>query len=213
MSGIKVPFLRDVEIDDRAARCRRQLAPGLETDKAVDLQQVLENLDGAEVVLSDGARAKIAFGVKDNLPSNILGLTHFDKATATIHLDFSDESYAGMEHDGRERFTGAHEIGHVKLHLDELVQMTRIPHAELALTRTSHTHRLWCDSEVQANRFAAAFLAPDAGLEQLRRHGVLDVETVMAVFGMGRTAAHHRIRNFNDAMQQRAYAARRKGGR
>jgi hypothetical protein len=208
MSGIEVPFMRGIDIDDRAARCRRKLAPGTAVDASVDMQQVLENLDGTEVRLPDATSAQVAFGVV-KLPSNILGVTTFKKAGPTIHVDVSEETYRDMDHDGRARFTAPHEVGHVVLHLDQLVQMTQLPHAELALARNSNVHPQWCDSEIQANRFAAAFMAPDAGLEQLRRRGELDADHVMTTFGMSRSAAEARINNFKKAAAFRERDARR----
>ena len=208
--GVQVPFLDETVIDERAALWRRKFAPGTPCDQEVDMTEVVEAIDGFEI-----GRYKVRFGV-DVLPSNVLGATTFDVSTSTIHMDFSNETYALMDRDGRARFTPAHEIGHIKLHLDKLIELTKLPHIEVALARASQTHSDSCDSEVQANRFAAAFLAPDDGLKVLDRDGALDIDTVMKVFGMSRSAALWRIHNYRRAValrDRRDYNTRRRGGR
>lgn len=215
MSGIEVPYLREIDIDDRAAACRKRLAAGVGADEQVDMQQVLENIDGMEIPLPGGAQARVVFSV-DKLPSHVYGLTSFHKEGSSIRVVFSDETYDAMERHGYARFTAPHEIGHVKLHLAQLINLTELPHTERALARANKFYPLPRDSEYQANRFAAAFMAPDDGLKLLDREGILDTDMVMSVFGMSRSAAGMRIRDYRNAVAQRAREARakrRKGGR
>src|SRR3954447_20436375 len=76
----------------------------------------------------------------------------------------------------RQRFTVAHELGHV-----------RCRHAETAVdTAATISGRTQDPREVQANAFAAELLAPRAGVEDMvdRDPGLEDVVRVAAHFGI-----------------------------
>jgi len=66
-------------------------------------------------------------------------------------------------HEGYARFTAAHEVGHVTMHLATLMKLKTMSQYEMALARVVANHHDGVDSEVQANNFAAAFLAPNEG--------------------------------------------------
>ncbi len=70
----------------------------------------------------------------------------------------------------RARFTLAHELGHYRLHGKELIGFAR---------NTTDTWSSYCDSEKQANEYAARLLMPKHLLEQC--HSVNDVRDLFGV--------------------------------
>jgi Zn-dependent peptidase ImmA (M78 family) len=87
------------------------------------------------------------------LPKDIMGddeaRTHPDKYLIEIREDIY---FAATDGDRRAQFTLAHEVGHLILHagLDESAQFAR----------SSTEHKIYEDSEWQADTFAAEFLMP-----------------------------------------------------
>lgn len=144
------------EIDNRAAdllrQCRLMSAP-------VDVESVAEHL-GAQVVY-------------DDLEDDVSGFLLREKGVATIAIN-------QKHHPNRQRFTLAHECGHLFLHAQE-------------------GDRLWLDktlffrdesktgdhfSEIQANQFAAGLLMPEELLkETLGETGLVnDMDVVRLAF-------------------------------
>lgn len=195
LRGIRVQALPPSVIEARAERVRRELAPDVDVDCKVDMMQAIEAWDGRVIEMHPTRRAVTKFAV-EKLPNHVLGATNlFDDR---LFLTLNATTYTLMGHDeGYARFTAAHEIGHSELHRPILVRLKSIPHQQAALLRANPKHEPNEDSEVQANTFAAAFLAPNRGLEMLADAGWLTVREVMNVFGLGRKSAIHRIDNFN----------------
>lgn len=70
-------------------------------------------------------------------------------------ITFSSDVYLKLvQDDPRSRFTAAHEIGHLMLH-QGLATLKRMPEKSVAKYQAN-------SAEWQANRFAAAFLAPES---------------------------------------------------
>jgi Zn-dependent peptidase ImmA (M78 family) len=122
-----------------------------------------------------------------------VGFSEFDEQT---HRDLRRNS-------GYARFTVPHEIAHLRLHLQELVALHELPHPVVSLLFANPNHVIYEDSEWQADRFAAAFLAPDEGLAALGRKGKLLPAEVAAVFGLSPQTAEYRISNYREAQRQR----------
>lgn len=191
--GTRVPLIPRSRIEQIAAEVRRKLAPSVPVDAQVNMMRVLEAIDGQNVKLPNGVRATVKLAVED-LPKHVLGETRL--VDDRIFLAMGSSTYTMLAHEGFARFTAAHEIGHVEMHLPTLLKMKTLSQYEAALARATASHVHQVDSEFQANVFAAAFLAPDEGLRFLERCGKLHVDTVMRTFGMGRKAATARIDNY-----------------
>ena len=87
----------------------------------------------------------------------------------TFLITLSEESYDDLENGGaRARFTLAHELGHVVLHPHELLRLSSVPHSIAAYYRGEHQpHKIFYDTEWQADSFAGAFLMPASGIHDL----------------------------------------------
>ncbi|MDR3351765.1 MAG: ImmA/IrrE family metallo-endopeptidase [Zoogloeaceae bacterium] len=91
-----------------------------------------------------------------------------------------EDVYDGMcQGNGRDRFTGAHELGHLFLHRT----------AGFSRVAPNSNTKLYCKSEWQANTFASAFLIDEALLPQFR-----SAEEVQDAFGVSKSAAEARIK-------------------
>lgn len=92
-----------------------------------------------------------------------------------------EDVYAGvLEGRGRDRFTLAHELGHLLMHGD--VGLARVP-------RRSTELRHYENSEWQANRFAGALLVPDEFVIQFG-----DAERIARECGVSIEAASVRMK-------------------
>lgn len=202
--GIKVNPMRGTAIDEIAATSRELLAPSTAIDRAVDILEVLEEVDGKVVNLPMGGTATVKFAVESNLPETHQGHARFERRTQRIVLAISERTHDDAKnHRGYARFTCAHEIGHIKLHLGALVELTTIPHAERALARENPNHAHFEDTEWQADRYGAGFLAPDEGLRLLELNGELTILNLMRIYQLTRLTAQIRLENFRKAEHAR----------
>lgn len=108
-----------------------------------------------------------------------------------------------LHHPNRQRFTIAHEIGHLQLHREFITTTVHVDKqfAESVMKRdtssASGTERL----EVEANQFAAALLMPGFILDELLEQSPIDIEDGSAMeiwakdFVVSRAALQYRIRN------------------
>jgi hypothetical protein len=78
-----------------------------------------------------------------HLPSEE-AVTYPDLKTIQVRESVYDSAYAG---DPRSRFTLAHELGHYLMHRDQNASFSR-----------SGSHKIYCDCEWQADRFASELL-------------------------------------------------------
>jgi hypothetical protein len=107
-----------------------------------------------------------------------------------------DRVVVNQEHsEGRQRFTAAHELGHVRLGhlcaglagLEPLDEVERLATAEwTAILGRADAARIRCQ-EVEANAFAAELLAPRAWVRHSYRQ-VRDPDRLADVFGLSRQA-------------------------
>lgn len=105
------------------------------------------------------------------------GRTYPDKRLIQLRKDV----YEGMcQGKGRDRFTGAHELGHLFLH-------TNIPFARAL---NDATDKIYCSSEWQANTFASALLMDKESLSNCRC-----IEEVVNRFGVTQQAAEVRFKD------------------
>jgi len=105
------------------------------------------------------------------------GRTYPDELLIQLREDVYDGMCGGI---GRDRFTGAHELGHLFLH-QGVVFARRAP--------TMMELKPYNDSEWQANTFASALL-----IDERHLHGCRTVEDVARVFGVSIAAARVRFK-------------------
>ncbi len=97
--------------------------------------------------------------------------------------------YRDTEPQTRQRFTIAHEMGHVVLgHLEHGRKMFRDP-IENMFASTRDTR------EVEANRFAARLLMPDDAVRLAVREGVRTIGELAALFFVSEIAMKFRLKN------------------
>ena len=205
--GHRVPFVALWHIDEIAADARRALSPSTAPDECLDMARILETVDGRKRRLPSGVEATVKLAVEE-LPKHVLGETRL--VDDRIYIGIAEMTYRLMcVEEGWARFTAAHEVGHVTMHLATLTKLKTMSQYEVALARVAANHHDSVDSEVQANNFAAAFLAPNEGLRLLDTRGRMSVESVMCTFGMGRKSATARINNYR---RRRPTRRRGRGG-
>jgi Zn-dependent peptidase ImmA (M78 family) len=103
------------------------------------------------------------------------GKTYPGKKLIWIREDVYEGACTGS---GRDRFTMAHELGHLFLHAD--VQLSR--------ENTTAPAKIYMDSEWQADTFASGFLIDDKYLTTCR-----SLQDVSSMFGVTRSAANCRF--------------------
>lgn len=111
---------------------------------------------------------------------NIEAFTEFEPPTITIR---EPVYLAASKRDGRARWTFAHELGHLTLH-DSAVPMARAP---IEYQRMKNLPA-YASAEKQADKFAAAFLMPEA---IVRRYG--DPISLSSACGVSYAAAKIQI--------------------
>lgn len=114
----------------------------------------------------------------DVVEQKLLGLdlarTYPQERLIEIRSDVYD---ALCEKNGTARFTVAHELGHLFLHKHPV------------LSRGTQDHKIFEDSEWQADRFAAEFLMPYEDCLTCKSY-----QQIMARYGVSHTAASKRFR-------------------
>lgn len=106
-------------------------------------------------------------------------------ATQPVRMVVSEETYLqAFKGFGRARFSIAHELGHLEMHLPWLIVPGAI--AERSTFSLSHKSRL----ETQANIYAAELLMPDSVARTAR-----DPEALSALCGVSRSAAANRMQH------------------
>jgi Zn-dependent peptidase ImmA (M78 family) len=119
------------------------------TNPAIEMYPIVEVVD---VALSKHLGDRYTFAVVDkDLMEDSHGLTDPDRQIMLIRADVYDGACRG---NGRDRFTLAHELGHLWLHGGGRYLQRAAPDAG------PPTHRKFEDSEWQANQFAAELLMP-----------------------------------------------------
>lgn len=185
-------------IEKQARQVRQQLLPHLLPAQALPGIKLFENLDEHTVPVG-GRQVPMTYEVGE-LPGSVAGEAWYFRKRDIFVVKLSEETYQALKsEDPRARFSLAHELGHCYLHAELLVRMSRLPHTEAALLRTTEPpHPVYYDTEWQADSFAAALLMPAVALEQFFHHKAnsLMVHHVRAWFGVSNAAARIRCSNF-----------------
>ncbi len=145
--GYRVPPLSKLHIRNFATSLRHHL--GL--DRRSDFP-IIDVLEFVLPQLMDGFILQVCS--REEMGANH-GLTYPNKATIKLREDVYEGAVEGS---GRDRFTASHEFGHMLLHTN--VSMAR----SVGLSG----HRIFEDSEWQADRFAAELLMPAAVVQTCR---------------------------------------------
>jgi len=96
----------------------------------------------------------------------------------------------------RDRFTIAHELGHLFLHFPQIKEVN--PDAGMVATRwVSDTDEDQRRAEWEANWFAAAFLMPRVEFERVFRRRSQDIRSVASYFGVSAHAAQVRAKTLD----------------
>ena len=108
-----------------------------------------------------------------------------------------------LHHPNRQRFTIAHELGHLELHREMITTNVHVDKNFPALMRDSNSATGTEQIEIQANQFAAALLMPSALLKQVLASTQFDIDDdkpmddLAKKFRVSRQALEFRIRNLS----------------
>jgi Zn-dependent peptidase ImmA (M78 family) len=106
-----------------------------------------------------------------------------------------------LHHPNRQRFTIAHELGHLELHRQMITVNVHVDKSFPALMRDAKAATGTELIEIQANQFAAELLMPRALVEQLLAGRQFDIEDdkpleeLAKKFRVSKQAVEYRIRN------------------
>ena len=102
---------------------------------------------------------------------------HFDLTLSGFALQKNGAKYIGVNSEEgyeRQRFTIAHELGHLFLHKQDSVSYDK--GAGVVMLRDIHASQGTDIKEIEANRFAAELLMPEVSIRQdLSDHGDIDL--------------------------------------
>jgi Zn-dependent peptidase ImmA (M78 family) len=106
-----------------------------------------------------------------------------------------------LHHPNRQRFTIAHELGHLELHRDMITTAVHVDKDFPALMRDSNSATGMEKIEIEANQFAAALLMPRIMIQQALAGNQFDIdddgplEELAKKFKVSKQALEYRIRN------------------
>lgn len=173
---MQIPFLSAEAIEHHAEKTRTEaLAAGVAATFPFDVESTVEFLFG------------FSLDFDADLPRGVLG--HVDAARRMICVS------GQVRHDGQRRFTVAHEVGHLVLHIPLLLAHQAQPRL-FDLPRLPYGDR---NMEVQANSFASALLMPQQAMlesfgTQAAQGEWVDVHHVVDTFGVSYQAAEIRLK-------------------
>ena len=141
----------------------------------------------------------IEFALPSILPTFVYDVKTLSAMGANHGIAMPDRDYIALREDvfegasrgeGRDRFTVAHELGHLMLHQSEnLVMPRRLPNAR-------REPAIFCQPEWQADTFAAEFLMDSRLCDEI------EDEIVMArTFGVSVSAARRRVKSLRRAKE------------
>ena len=108
-----------------------------------------------------------------------------------------------LHHPNRQRFTIAHEIGHLELHREMITSAVHVDKSFPALMRNQKSTTGTEKIEIQANQFASALLMPKKQLCQILDSKQFDIEDEKPLeelakkFRVSKQALEYRIRHFS----------------
>lgn len=167
-AGFTVPPLKKRYIYDTAATVRERFRPLMGNGAWVPIEMIYEALH----LLLPGFRLEVC-------DRDELGDDHGQTFPEKLLIKLREDVYVGMCNGvGRDRFTGAHELGHLFLHKS----------AGFARRALEPGAPLYVNSEWQADTFSSAFLIDERRLVTCR-----SLEDVQQTFGVSEAAARVRF--------------------
>jgi len=165
-------------------------------DPANAAQKLLKelNIRSAPVPVEKIAKALEAQIRFSPLDDELSGMIYIKDGTAIIGVN-------SLHHSNRQRFTIAHEIAHLRLHSDLISQEVHVDKKFSVLFRDATSSIGTEKIEVEANKFAAELLIPQALLEKELEGKTFDIdddsllEKLAKKFQVSRQMLDHRIRN------------------
>lgn len=162
-------------------RARQILEQFQITEAPVPVDKIAKEL-GAQLRYSplDPALSGMVY-IKDNVP--IIGVN-------------------SLHHPNRQRFTIAHEIGHLELHREEISKAVHVDKEFPVLMRDQKAATGMDKIEVAANQFAAELLIPKKLLDEAIQGGLADIDAIIPIdalakkFKVSKQALEFRIRNW-----------------
>lgn len=192
--GFRTRPLSYAALEQYAVRARSALLPLQSLIDAISGVNLFEDLHELEID-NRGSVLQVNYAVNE-LPAGLEGISSYDPDKAEILITLSPQTYSSLESEvPRALFCLCHELGHVCVHTQKLVELSKIPHDVAALHRGEiPSHRIFEDTEWQANAFSAVFLMPGAGLAELERRGVmLTAQELVRRFNVSFDAARIRL--------------------
>lgn len=193
LSGVRADLRCSYRVLEKSARHVRKYLNWPE-DQRVDTLRLFENLDDITIGLRNGTAVPLRSGVVRLEGSE--GYTRYDPQKGIIEILASERTYWRLEAGHpRAGYFVAHELGHCVLHTDQLVRLAQMPtHQQAAFHRGRADHKIYEDTEWQANGFASALLMPARAIQTLEeREGKLTTALVVEHFGVSEEAAGYRI--------------------
>lgn len=149
--GVRVAPLSKKQIQSYANQLRRIFKS--------DLHEPFDVLRCLEIELPKAMEHKFVFELQD---CHVMGMTEAAVLPDKKLMHIREDVYNALhENETRARFTIAHEFGHLLMHKG------------VALNRGDGNHKIFEDSEWQANQFAAELLAPLQGCVGLSVHEIM----------------------------------------
>lgn len=200
-----------LKLEQIAYNVRRKILPDLKVDQALPLHRLFEGL-GPFHVTAAGKPRRVRYVVEDGLGYGVEALTRYVRDDDAFEVVLDPNTYEAVEREeeGRAFFTLPHEIGHLVLHPEECFELATIPHHR-AMLRAQH--KVFFDSEWQANVFGAALAMPAGGLAILEAKGQLTPSAVQTMFKVSAQAAAIRVEAFKNRKDELLLPYRRSGGR
>jgi Zn-dependent peptidase ImmA (M78 family) len=150
---------------------RGEMTKKSNVDPAAEAQNVLDrlNIESAPIPVDKIARSLGAQLRYSPLDEELSGMIYIMDGTPIIGVN-------AIHHPNRQRFTIAHEIGHLVLHRDKLSEEVHVDKQFPILMRNQLSAEGKDSIEVQANRFASALLMPPALFEQAIQATPFDID-------------------------------------
>ena len=193
LSGVRADHKSSYhKLETCAAYVREQLK--LLPDQAINPLQLFEDLHLVSIRQGNGKIIPLSGGVVSLEDSE--GYTRYHRRKHIIEILAAETTYHRLE-EGHPRagYFVAHELGHCILHTDHLVRLAQMPtNQQAAFHRGKEGHKVYEDTEWQANAFASALLMPAQGLAALERdYGRITASIIVDQFGVSWEAAGYRV--------------------
>ena len=180
------------KLERLAAYARQQLK--FPSDQAIDPLKLFEDLHEITIRQGNGKEIPLRSGVIALEDSE--GYTRYDQESGAIEILAAETTYRRLEErHPRAAYFLAHELGHCLLHTDQLIRLAQLPtNQQAAFHRGWEGHKIYEDTEWQANAFASTLLMPAGGIAVLERDcAQITIEVIANQFGVSQEAASYRL--------------------